>query len=363
MFQLISVLLFFNFTIGFLYFFVVQKRFKKFFGINYLFLALAFELIICVLFYFILSEYKWPWIYRLSFPFELAVISLVYLYIKDFVYFPSIQKIKLSHSLPFIFGFLWYFSFLISADSAFFEKSNLFYIEKYFRTFVIFIVSVFYLIKTYKLINFFKIQAEQSISDFHAIRIPWIKSLIAVYLLFSLGTLLDLLSGPLIVIWALDPLITTISLCLLLYHSLSLSNLYHSNLIKEADIIDVELSKDNKNSDEFLKYEPLIRKALEEDKIYLKSQLKLNELAEATKLKSYQVTGSIKTAFNSNFYELINDFRIQHAAKMMQDKSKSHYSLLAIANESGFNSKTTFNEFFKKRFKMTPSEYRKQISQ
>jgi AraC-like DNA-binding protein len=51
--------------------------------------------------------------------------------------------------------------------------------------------------------------------------------------------------------------------------------------------------------------------------------------------------------------------RVEEAKKRLLDPAKKHYSILAIAEEVGFNSKSSFNLVFKKHVHMTPSEFRK----
>jgi len=48
---------------------------------------------------------------------------------------------------------------------------------------------------------------------------------------------------------------------------------------------------------------------------------------------------------------------VQHFKQLALDISNSHISLIGLAYESGFNSKTVFNTFFKKEVGMTPSAY------
>ena len=60
-----------------------------------------------------------------------------------------------------------------------------------------------------------------------------------------------------------------------------------------------------------------------------------------------------------SFPDFINQYRIEEAKKRLLDPAKKHYTVLAIAEEVGFNSKSSFNNVFKKHVKMTPSEFRK----
>ncbi|MFZ0597901.1 MAG: helix-turn-helix domain-containing protein, partial [Flavobacterium sp.] len=57
----------------------------------------------------------------------------------------------------------------------------------------------------------------------------------------------------------------------------------------------------------------------------------------------------------------INRYRIEEAKKMIQDPNMEHLSLMGIAFEVGFNSKTVFNTTFKKSTNQTPSEFKKAI--
>jgi AraC-like DNA-binding protein len=46
----------------------------------------------------------------------------------------------------------------------------------------------------------------------------------------------------------------------------------------------------------------------------------------------------------------------------MKDPQVQHKTLVALAMEAGFNSKSTFNQVFKMQTGMTPSEYLKKTS-
>ncbi|WP_449397875.1 helix-turn-helix domain-containing protein [Chryseobacterium wanjuense] len=67
----------------------------------------------------------------------------------------------------------------------------------------------------------------------------------------------------------------------------------------------------------------------------------------------------INAGFQKNFFQYVNEYRIEHAKKLLKDNSKNKLSILGIAYESGFNSKTSFNTTFKKLTNQTPSEFKK----
>jgi AraC-like DNA-binding protein len=93
------------------------------------------------------------------------------------------------------------------------------------------------------------------------------------------------------------------------------------------------------------------------EKPFLKSDLKISELADALSVPSYQLSQVINEGFNVNFYDFINTCRVEEAKELLVRDTRG-YKVLAIAYEAGFNSKATFNRVFKNSTGLTPSEFR-----
>jgi AraC-like DNA-binding protein len=98
---------------------------------------------------------------------------------------------------------------------------------------------------------------------------------------------------------------------------------------------------------------------LEQEKPYTDPDLQLQNLADHLGIPSYQLSQIINTELRQNFYELINSLRIAEAKHRLIDPANQHITILAIAYDIGFNSKSTFNTAFKKYTKMTPSQFKK----
>ena len=95
------------------------------------------------------------------------------------------------------------------------------------------------------------------------------------------------------------------------------------------------------------------------EKPYLDGDLTLQNLAKALAISPHHLSQTINEQRNQNFFDFINTYRIEEAKRLLLDPAKKHYSILAISEEVGFNSKSAFNTAFKKHVKMTPSEFRK----
>jgi AraC-like DNA-binding protein len=95
------------------------------------------------------------------------------------------------------------------------------------------------------------------------------------------------------------------------------------------------------------------------EKPYLDGDLTLQNLAKALAISPHHLSQTINEQLNQNFFDFINTYRIEEAKRLLLDLAKKHYSILAISEEVGFNSKSAFNTAFKKHVKMTPSEFRK----
>ena len=92
-------------------------------------------------------------------------------------------------------------------------------------------------------------------------------------------------------------------------------------------------------------------------KLFLKPNLTLKELSSKLNLPTRYVSFLINHYHKKNYKEFINEFRIETFLTKAKSEEKDYKTLLALAFESGFSSKSTFNLVFKKHLGQSPSEY------
>ena len=105
-----------------------------------------------------------------------------------------------------------------------------------------------------------------------------------------------------------------------------------------------------------------IRHFVETEKAYLNPDLSLPQLAEALDVPSHHLSRVINDRFGVNFFNFVNKYRVEEVKAKINDPKFQNLSILGIAYDSGFNSKSAFNRVFKTMEGMTPSEYKKQLS-
>lgn len=96
-----------------------------------------------------------------------------------------------------------------------------------------------------------------------------------------------------------------------------------------------------------------------EEQPFLSPDLSLRSLAERIEIHPNQLSWLLNDRLGKNFNQFINHYRVEHFKSLATDEANSHISLIGLAYESGFNSKTVFNTYFKKEVKMTPKEWLK----
>ena len=94
-----------------------------------------------------------------------------------------------------------------------------------------------------------------------------------------------------------------------------------------------------------------------EEKIYQNPDLNLSILSKKLGVSKRNTSNLIKDYYNKSFNEYINDFRLQEVIDRLNMKRYKELTIVGIAFEAGFSSKSTFYRCFVKRFDMTPSEY------
>ncbi len=110
---------------------------------------------------------------------------------------------------------------------------------------------------------------------------------------------------------------------------------------------------------ELEKWKTKIENAMQHDKLFLNSELTLSELSDTLNSHNSLISNVINTAFQKNFNDFVNEFRVNIFKEKINDPKLKHLTLLAIAFDCGFNSKSTFNRAVKKATGQMPSEFLK----
>jgi AraC-like DNA-binding protein len=137
--------------------------------------------------------------------------------------------------------------------------------------------------------------------------------------------------------------------------------LHISNLNTE-DIVAANQAEDKTKKIDESELKKLNQKLLtyfDEEHPYLNAQLSLNSLAEAIDIHPNKLSYLINELMGINFNEFVNEYRLKYFKKIALLPENSHLTLLGIAYDSGFNSKSVFNSFFKKSEGITPSKWLK----
>jgi ligand-binding sensor domain-containing protein/AraC-like DNA-binding protein len=115
------------------------------------------------------------------------------------------------------------------------------------------------------------------------------------------------------------------------------------------------------DSQESKKYVQKLFYVIEVEKMYKDPQLSVKSLASKLVITPRNLSHIINDQLNTNFYDFINEYRIKEAQCLLSVPEPCQQSILNIAYEVGYNSKSAFNRAFKNITQMTPSQFRKKV--
>ncbi len=119
---------------------------------------------------------------------------------------------------------------------------------------------------------------------------------------------------------------------------------------KEVDIIDE-------------RHIAAVTESMINNQLFLDPEITLEQLSKHLSLSERCVSTIINRHFEKNFFEFINFYRVEHAKKLIAANTDEKISILDVMADSGFNSKSAFNRYFKKYVEETPTTYRKNVRQ
>ena len=101
-----------------------------------------------------------------------------------------------------------------------------------------------------------------------------------------------------------------------------------------------------------------IEQYMTENKPFLANILTLEQLAKQLNMAPRSLSNVINRHYKHNFFEFVNHYRVEEAKTILADSSQRKKTMIEVMADCGFNSKATFNTFFKKLVGSTPSQYR-----
>lgn len=130
---------------------------------------------------------------------------------------------------------------------------------------------------------------------------------------------------------------------------------------EDSDSSEQKYNRSAIHEDEIIALNRSIVSYLRDKKPYLNPDFSLEMMAADLEISRHKLSQLINTGQNKNFHKLINEYRVREVKEMIVAPAYDHFSMLGIAFECGFNSKSAFNRIFKEETGLTPSEYKRSI--
>jgi AraC-like DNA-binding protein len=104
----------------------------------------------------------------------------------------------------------------------------------------------------------------------------------------------------------------------------------------------------------------VLKAYFEREKPYLDGKLSIGDVADYMKISVNHLSQVINEQLGMTFFDFVNSFRVDEVKTRLSSPDVQNFTLLGMAYESGFNSKSSFNSIFKKFTGLTPSQFTKQ---
>jgi len=314
-----------------------------------------------------------PFLLWVPFSYLTAVGPLIFFYTKTLTNYEfKISNISIGHFIPVIIEIGLQLIMIIQAvlnEELFYNTTLYFYVMPF--VYIWTIVSIFYYLNlSTNNINNHETWVLQNFSNMKEITLSWLKKLIHYYKLLWLAWIpfvsIFLLFFRFQLMYLTIVIILYLLMMILVYLTfwIGLEGLRHGNFVFLKPYVRPEESKNfSKLTKARIKeYIERITQLMTEEKKYLNENLSLRELALNMKADPNLISFILNKHLGNTFYDFVNGYRIEEVKNKLSDSAYDHLTLLAIALESGFNSKTTFNRVFKKITGVTPNEFQKGLA-
>jgi AraC-like DNA-binding protein len=134
------------------------------------------------------------------------------------------------------------------------------------------------------------------------------------------------------------------------------------NILEINGVEKKKYAKSGLNDDLAKEIHQKLKNFMEGEKFFIEPEITLTDLANRLEIHPNYLSQVINELEGVNFYDYINTLRIEEFKRLVSFPENQKYTLLALAYDCGFNSKTAFNRFFKKATNLSPSEFVKNLN-
>ena len=243
--------------------------------------------------------------------------------------------------------------------------TDTYFLYSFILRFAIFVVSISYAVEGIKVLRNYKQKLLSEYSNTGKQKLDWLRillySFMAISLVYIVATLMTFRDRyPQFDYNIYYYLLVFVLIYVLSYKTLSLPQIVSLSTMEVDPEPKINEATSKKNEDLSREADALKTYMLTE-KPYLNGELTASELARSLQMSRHQLSQILNDHIGKNFYDFINEYRAEEFKNRLQLPENEHLTLLGIAFDSGFNSKTTFNTIFKKMTGLTPSQYKKSL--
>ncbi|MFA6128958.1 MAG: AraC family transcriptional regulator [Bacteroidales bacterium] len=296
-------------------------------------------------------------------PFYFLLAPLLYLYVQSLLVESfRLKRIHVLHLIPFLVMAAYSLLMVIvrSGEKNPGEWKGIVHLESTISYILLDVLIIYYLIRIF--ITFFQYRREirNHFAEVRHISLNW---LFFILMAFMLMWMTDLTST--VISWLgmgnreLFRLLALISIMInfvfatiLVYRSMDQS-WEQTGIIEATKYVGSALS-----DKESAGYAQKIRALMEQDKLFLDPEISLKELSEKSGISPRYLSQVINSKFNQNFFDFINQYRIEEAKRLMAGTVRKELTILEVMYNVGFNSKSSFQTAFRKYTGTTPTEFR-----
>ncbi|MFC1564923.1 helix-turn-helix domain-containing protein [candidate division KSB1 bacterium] len=302
-------------------------------------------------------------------PYHPEVLQLLFYLLGPLLYFYLLALTEIDfqfknrlylHFIPFFAACLTFFPLYAEilanpshVDSSIFDEICI------IQTWILIAHFVIYIFLCFRKLHIHSQDVKQSHSSLEKVNLDWLKLLLTgILITWIVGICVEFLTiKP--AAWDIVWLIVSIIIYMIGYMGLKQPAIFQGKgLDEQKSSIKSKYEKSTLKPELAEEYIKKLNEYMESEKPYLESDITLYSLASKLSISAHHLSRIINERFNRNFFEFINEYRIEEAKKLIVDPLNHNINIASLGLDAGFNSVSAFNAAFKKYTGMAPSQYR-----